>query len=548
MGNVETMVAIGDSVVWGQGLRHDDKFASQVYEALSDGRLLDERAIKAHSGAVIGAQHWGPSAPPFAYEIPGVEQAYGPVGTRTGRHEKPSDGPTILQQLDRLPYDYLRHDGPGLEREADRAYDDEADVDLVLLDGGINDLGAFSIALDLSDRTGLAREISQRCFTDLSLLIERTRRKFPNAIVVVTSYFPYVSRESSLNLRKITDTAAVLFGVALGIPFGVAVGLVAGLLTGVTGRIARRRIMDNVAFFNRHQLAAVRRAVTEANRRLDGPGIVFASPRFRAKNSANAPEAWLWPLRDGAIPTGSTGNPGIAAQRRVVCDATGGGIVCANAASAHPNPDGADAYTRAIVERFRDHTDSRVREPVTRLRGGSAGEPVSVREQVERHGFDAGRGLRSELAHTTVDSLTIEFESRVRGPSSVTTVDLAGKTFPIDIDVRTIAPDRFSPRRVERFPIDPAISLDRPPENPLRLWEFDDVVIRREVLRTGPGLPTDPGRDGRPDGVGWRDPLRIDWEIDRVTLRINGSPVYEDYDRRLDDSQALTLPYPSVAG
>jgi hypothetical protein len=539
MADVETMVAIGDSVVWGQGLPHDEKFVTQAFEALSDGKRLDERNLKAHSGAVIGVDFSRSDARSGEIQLPGVEQKYGPIGTRTGRHEKPSAGQTILQQLDRLPYDYLAHDGPGddLEREADRAYDREADVDLVLLDGGINDVGVFSAGLDFGDRDDLARTIDRACYEHLSHLIARTRRKFPTATLVVTSYFPYVSRESDLNLRTLTDSTAIAVGALLGLAFGPATGIIAGIVVGVSGRSVRNRIVDNVSFFNRHQLAGVRRAVAEANRTLAGPGVVFASPRFRPENSSNAPDAWLWPIRDGAVPTGTSGDSRIAELRGTVCDDTGGGTVCENAATAHPNPDGADAYTRAILERYREHRESRVREPIGRLRGGPDDDAVSVREQIERYGFDPTHGLRPELVHTTVDSLTIEFESLLRGPASVVLCAVAGETFPIGMNVPSLGPGGAS-RYDEQLPIDPIVSTNRSPTHPIRLWEINDVRLWREPIGS-----TDPGGDS---GIGGDRSDRLVWEVDRVALSINGIEVFENADgRRIVGTEELVLSYPT---
>lgn len=590
MDEFETVVAIGDSVVWGQALQHEDKFVTQVYEELT-GERFPERNLKAHSGAIIGAD--GP--------VRGVEQEYGPIGTRTGRHEKPSDGPTILQQLDRLPYDYLAHDGFGsdLQREDDRAYDRAADVDLVFLDGGINDVSIGTITSVFKSRAALARAIERYCYEDLSELIARTRRKFPNATIVVTSYFPFASHESNLNLKQISVLSSMLMGRLV----GAIIYIVGGTLI--------RLVVEGVLFFNRHQLAGVRRAVTEQRRVDDGPGIVFATPRFRPKNSANAPDPWLWPIREGLLPVGGLGDSEIAELRHAVCDATDSGIVCKKAATCHPNPDGADAYTAAILEGLEEHRERTVREPVSRLRGGRSADEFSVRDQLERHGLDTGHGLRTELDHATVDSLTIEFESQLTGVGSVLLLEVAGEPVPLDTHVPTHVGEVRGPRRVDRYHVDPIIALDRPPEAPLRLWELDDLAVRREPL--GPWVHAPFSADAADDdGRVQVEPLATDdalqelatlvddqtlaelavhddalvledtealkdssdadadfaadalalgqvgidrshpfpgvWDIGRVSLSINGIHVYEDRDHRLvgDDELALEYPYTSA--
>lgn len=580
-----TTIAIGDSIVWGQGLQHDDKFVTQVHEALTDGEPIPAANLKAHSGAIIG----------LGESFSSVEWEYGPVGTRIGRHEKPSDGPTILQQLDRLPYDYLAHDGLGedRQREADRAYDSEADVDLVLLDGGINDIGAVGIANPFKSRSDLVRAVEQHCYRDLSVLLARTRRKFPNATIVVTSYFPFVSHESDLNLKALVALGSLVIGAIF--------GPIAGIVAAIFGSSKRRRLIEGVLLFNRHQLAAVRRTVAEQRRVDDGPGIVFATPGLRPKNSANAPEAWLWPAREGAIPTGGLGDPEIDELRIDVCDATGSGTGCKKAPTCHPNPDGADAYTRAILDRLDRHRERSVREPVSQLRGGRSDEEVGVREQVERYGFDPTHGLRSELDHEIVDSLTIEIDSQVRGIGSVLLLDLAGEPVPLDVHVPLHPGQVAGPRSVETYHVDPIVSLDRPPESPLRLWELDDVALRREPLGPTPfatsamdgsdenvavagadALDVSTDEEGRvtidvfadedaPDPVAvveealreddafagedveTAEPHRIGgghrrfpsvWDVHRVSLRVNGLHVYEERDHRLVGSEELALEYP----
>lgn len=538
MADIETLVAIGDSVVWGQGLRYEQKFVTRVFDVLSDGERLPERNIKAHSGAVIGIDRTDPSAPRFR-QLRDVELELGPVGTRTGRHEKPNAGLTILQQLDRLPYDYFDHDGPGdhLEREEDRAYEHEDDVDLVILDGGINDLGVFSVGLDFGDRAEFDRRIRRHCYEDLSVLIALTRQKFPNAVIVVTSYFPYISFESDVNLEKAIATLSAVVAVLYGLPWGIAAKFFGGQV--------RRAIINNVLRFNRLQLASVRRAVTEANRTLGGPGVVFATPRMRGVNAPNAPQAWLWPIleADDLVPTGAVGDPEVAAQRSVVCEAPDSGIKCHHAATAHPNPVGANVYAGMILERLERHRESAVREPLSRLRGDATDAPVGVREQADRYGLDVGHGLRTELVHTTVDSLTIELESRLKGEISTVMMALGGEVFPIGLQRPAVSPDVFTKWQVDRIPIDPMFSTNRPAVNPVRLWELEDLRTWVEPLGRFPGTVGPSGPSG--DLVGNANAETV-WEVGRVALSINGVQVYADDERRtLPAGEELRFPYPS---
>src|SRR5947199_1451967 len=99
------IVCIGDSVVWGQGLLETEKFDSMVREALT--RFLSGVTLEktAHSGAVIGVS--GAMGNPAPGEVPESRLS-------------------IIEQCD------------GFTNSPET-------VDLVLMDGGINDVGVSNI-------------------------------------------------------------------------------------------------------------------------------------------------------------------------------------------------------------------------------------------------------------------------------------------------------------------------------------------------------------------------------------------------------------------
>ena len=75
---------LGDSIVWGQGLREEDKFSTRVIQWLNEYHpdLRAFKTVKAHSGAIIGAAD-------------GVQED--PIAGWPG--EVPNAQPTIHQQL-----------------------------------------------------------------------------------------------------------------------------------------------------------------------------------------------------------------------------------------------------------------------------------------------------------------------------------------------------------------------------------------------------------------------------------------------------------------
>ena len=155
------MVVLGDSVTWGQGLDRGSKFTALAQQWL--GERLDrevQRVVLAHSGAVIAPDPVRDLDPPTDGEIP-------------------NEYPSITHQASRV-------DAPET-------------VDLVLLNGGINDLHPAEILNPLNvfpDR--LANLIRLKCGRMNQLLTGTVFPTFNRALVIVTGYFPLVSEQSDL--------------------------------------------------------------------------------------------------------------------------------------------------------------------------------------------------------------------------------------------------------------------------------------------------------------------------------------------------------------
>src|SRR5580698_2883875 len=114
------IVSIGDSVIWGQGLLPDEKFNTLVRQALPGGATLESAA---HSGAVIGAT--GATGTPQPGEVPASRLS-------------------IIEQCD--------------------AYANSPDtVDLVLMNGGINDVGVANILNPFAVIPPLETRVAHAC-------------------------------------------------------------------------------------------------------------------------------------------------------------------------------------------------------------------------------------------------------------------------------------------------------------------------------------------------------------------------------------------------
>jgi len=158
------LLVLGDSISWGQGLRDEHKAWYQVKTWLeTSGRKVSER-IEAHSGAVIGSVgDWG------ADPIPVLD---GEVSRGV---------PSVNGQID----------------NALRSYADPAKVDLVLVDGCINDLDARRLLNAANAPAGIVELAQQKCGPPVEALLNRIAASFPNAHVIVTGYYPILSEQTA---------------------------------------------------------------------------------------------------------------------------------------------------------------------------------------------------------------------------------------------------------------------------------------------------------------------------------------------------------------
>lgn len=158
------VLLLGDSIVWGQGLAEDHKFSYLVQEWLcqkTDRKVIVTR--EAHSGATIRADE--ESCPTAGGEV-NISQ------------------PTILDQV----------------KSARRFYTDGSQVDLVLIDGCINDVNFRNIINPEITKDKLADIINKKCGEPSRELLERVTESFPNAWVIITGYYPIVTEKSAKNL------------------------------------------------------------------------------------------------------------------------------------------------------------------------------------------------------------------------------------------------------------------------------------------------------------------------------------------------------------
>ena len=155
------MLVLGDSILWGQGLKAEHKSWYQVKTWLEQktGRSVDVR-VEAHSGAVIDLD---PSYDPLSARNPEVNVAL----------------PTLNQQLDNVA----------------KFYADPSQVDLVLFSGCGNDVGLLNL-LNASDTKEINRLTEAHCGAPMEKLLRRIATSFPSSIIVVAGYYPIFSERT----------------------------------------------------------------------------------------------------------------------------------------------------------------------------------------------------------------------------------------------------------------------------------------------------------------------------------------------------------------
>ena len=165
------LLVLGDSIMWGQGLKPEHKSWYQVKAWLekTTRRKVLER-IEAHSGTVV---ELASTDDRLSASNPEVNVAL----------------PTVNDQLE----------------DAIKFYADSSRVDLILLSGCGNDVGIQNL-LNASGTAEINNLTREKCGAPMERLLRRITASFPSAVIIVSGYYPFFS-ESSRNdfiLRGLT--------------------------------------------------------------------------------------------------------------------------------------------------------------------------------------------------------------------------------------------------------------------------------------------------------------------------------------------------------
>ncbi|MGH9931287.1 MAG: SGNH/GDSL hydrolase family protein [Pyrinomonadaceae bacterium] len=244
------MLVLGDSIMWGQGLKDDEKFSSRVKCWLQEKTNREVKLhVEAHSGAVISGSAL--AQPTFATSVGEVNLT----------------SPTIIEQLDHALRFYREN---------------QATPALILMNGCINDVGVKNLLAASTPLEDLRTQVKQSCGEKMQLLLQRVRNSFPQSQVIVTSYYPVVSPLTADNaflrllVKKLNNQRPEA--------------------RRMTDKEMRQRLIAISDEWYKTSTASLAEAVMKTNGTAESssPKVRFAEIQFGPEHVFAAPETLLW--------------------------------------------------------------------------------------------------------------------------------------------------------------------------------------------------------------------------------------------------------------
>ncbi|MDO9021355.1 MAG: metallophosphoesterase [Deltaproteobacteria bacterium] len=361
------VLVLGDSILWGQGLAEEQKTSTLVCREL--GRSLGE-PVTIHRFAHSGADVWddgqrgviaamNPDPPPFerpfAVSDEIVRSTRGPARSPAARDasgEVPLEAPYLLHQiLD------AAEEIPG------------GDVDLVLVDAGINDTEVYNLVLPFKATESVVLR-GGSILSRVRFALDRLGKAFPRAKVVVTGYYPVVSEQTDLDellpFARRVGKAALEEGLergrrllGLGEPEAGLESMSDFQFLDPFGKL-RRSLAERCLRWTEAVHGSLRRATSDWDA---GRGVgLFVDPAFGPEHAAFAPETLIWRFDQG-----NPLDPRAAARARWCDERNVRGfdrLIIECASMGHPNPEGAARYADRIVRAIKQADWAFERTPV----------------------------------------------------------------------------------------------------------------------------------------------------------------------------------------
>ena len=251
------LLVLGDSVLWGEGLRTENKawYHVKLWLEKTTGRPVVER-IEAHAGAVI--------------------ERGSVTDTRISTNAEVNLAlPTLHDQLD----------------GALKALSDPSKIDLVLVSGCGNDVGLQNL-LNASKIEEVDDITKAKCGTPIESLLRRIASVFPAAQIIVTGYYPFFS-DQTRNDFVVKGLARRFFKTQ---PEGPKMN---------SKEVFERLKMNSKQWYEVSN-SILSQAVQKINSEIGQQRVAFAKIEFPAEYSFAAPRAHLWgfnrsPFRMGLL-------------------------------------------------------------------------------------------------------------------------------------------------------------------------------------------------------------------------------------------------------
>jgi lysophospholipase L1-like esterase len=323
-------LVIGDSLVWGQGLPEEQKFYYLTKQWLETEVFNQARQVnlkvKAHSGASINLRK---------FEADALEKAE--IGETQFYHPEVNISfPSINAQIE----------------VAKKEYENPQSVDLIMLTGGITDIRLSVILNPLKDNDELRREIVTHCNEKMYQLLKRAAAEFPNALIVVVGYYPFLSKYTPAS--RILDNLLEIYEFPRPLKSVINNPLNRQLL-----KSYRRKMIERSMIWATDSTREFKKAVERLNAESGKQRAVFVESPIKEENSIAAKNPMLYETeKKGRAPDA------LATERLKVCDETIDELkkltdlkfrarTCELATIGHPNVEGSKTIAEAIRENLK---------------------------------------------------------------------------------------------------------------------------------------------------------------------------------------------------
>lgn len=311
------ILAIGDSVMWGQGLAHDNKFVHMLARQIQEqtGNLMVSADIVAHSGARLGDNKIdtdGWKKHPWLYgELPRTRP-----NVITQAHMARLDN-RVIEWFNHHNFDYKMSINHKDELKEKFVQYRTADPDLILVNGAINDFNGMQTVLPISMQQldNVAKEknvleavrklldglqfteaeyqerVKKCCYNKMLTTLELLGKLYPTSNIIVPGYYPLFTG-GSRNVGKEAIAALAMSAYAAATPNIADNLIVFSYLLLVDKDVFIERSRWWVDFSNKY----LKEAVEAANETLGTKRFHFVPAGFGNKG-AFAPDGFVFDFK-----------------------------------------------------------------------------------------------------------------------------------------------------------------------------------------------------------------------------------------------------------